>query len=307
MSDRRRPPDHGKVGAAVERVTSVEEMRGVLRRPRLEGRTVGLVPTMGALHAGHLSLVNASRKRCDLTVVSVFVNPMQFGEGEDFDAYPRDLDADAALLEDAGVDVLFAPTVPVMFPAGATTRVDPGPIGTVWCGASRPVHFAGVATVVAKLLDIVGPDVAFFGEKDYQQLRVIERVVRDLDIDTHIVGCPIIREADGLALSSRNRYLTPADRAHALVLSRALMRARDAAAAGETDAAAIESELAATITAEPGITLEYAAVVDAESLDRLTVLTREGRALVAARVGSARLIDNVAIRIPGVASAPPGA
>ena len=291
----------------MERVVSIEEVRSILRRPRLEGRTVGLVPTMGALHAGHLALVTASRKRCDLTVVSVFVNPTQFGEGEDFDAYPRDLDVDAALLEDAGVDVLFAPTVPVMFPEGATTRVDPGPIGTVWCGATRPVHFAGVATVVTKLLDIVGPQVAFFGEKDYQQLRVIERVVRDLDIDAHIVGCPIVRESDGLALSSRNRYLTPADRAHALVLSRALTSARDAAAAGETDATAIESRLEAAIAAEPGVTLEYAAIVDAESLDRLTVLTREGRAIVAARVGSARLIDNVAIRVPGVATAPPGA
>jgi pantoate--beta-alanine ligase len=291
----------------VERVTSVEEVRGVLRRPRHEGRTIGLIPTMGALHAGHLSLVNASRRRCDLTVVSVFVNPTQFGEGEDFDAYPRDLDADAGLLEEAGVDVLFAPSVSVMYPDGATTRVDPGPIRDVWCGASRPGHFVGVATVVTKLLDIVRPDVAFFGEKDYQQLRMIERVVRDLDIDTRIQGCPIVREPDGLALSSRNRYLTPEDRAHALVLSRALMRARDAAAAGETDATALEAALAAAISAEPGVTLDYAAIVDAQSLDRVTVLTREGRALVAARVGSARLIDNVSIRTPGAASASPGA
>lgn len=287
----------------MERVTSVEEVRGVLRRPRLEGRTVGLVPTMGGLHAGHLSLVAASRRRCDLTVVSVFVNPTQFGEGEDFDAYPRDLDADADLLEAAGVDVLFAPTVPVMYPEGATTRVDPGPIGTVWCGASRPGHFSGVATVVTKLLDIVSPDVAFFGEKDFQQLRVIQRVVRDLDIDTHVVGCPIVRESDGLALSSRNRYLTADERTHALVLSRALMRARDEAAAGQSDAASLEAGLAAAIGAEPGVTLEYAAIVDARSLDRVTEISREARALVAARVGNARLIDNVAIRPPGDARA----
>ncbi len=287
----------------MERVTSVEEVRGVLRRPRLEGRTVGLVPTMGGLHAGHLSLVAASRRRCDLTVVSVFVNPTQFGEGEDFDAYPRDLDADADLLEAAGVDVLFAPTVPVMYPEGATTRVDPGPIGTVWCGASRPGHFSGVATVVTKLLDIVSPDVAFFGEKDFQQLRVIQRVVRDLDIDTHVVGCPIVREPDGLALSSRNRYLTADERTHALVLSRALMRARDEAAAGQSDAASLEAGLAAAIGAEPGVTLEYAAIVDARSLDRVTEISREARALVAARVGNARLIDNVAIRPPGDARA----
>jgi pantoate--beta-alanine ligase len=291
----------------VERVNSIEEVHSVLRRPRLEGRTVGLVPTMGALHAGHLSLVRASKARCDLTVVSVFVNPTQFGEGEDFEYYPRDIEADAELLEGAGVDVLFAPTVAAMYPPGATTRVDPGPTGEVLCGASRPGHFTGVATVVTKLLDIAAPNVAFFGEKDYQQLRVIERVVRDLDIGTHIVGCPIVREPDGLALSSRNRYLTHEQRAHALVLSRALMRARDAAAAGETDAKALQAFLAATISAEPEVTLDYAAVVDARTLEPLSVVSGEARALVAARVGTARLIDNVAISSPGGASAPPGA
>jgi pantoate--beta-alanine ligase len=280
----------------MERVSSIEEVRGVLRRPRLEARTIGLVPTMGALHEGHLSLVAASRARCDLTVVSVFVNPTQFGEGEDFGAYPRDLEADAELLESAGADVLFAPSVAVMYPEGAATSVDPGLLGTLWCGASRPGHFTGVATVVVKLLSIVGPDVAFFGEKDYQQLKVIERVVADLDVPTHIVGCPIVRERDGLALSSRNRYLTPDDRAHALVLSRALARAVERAAAGETDAIALQRELVETISSEPGVTLDYAAVVDAETLAAVTELGRECRALVAARVGSARLIDNVSLR-----------
>jgi pantoate--beta-alanine ligase len=279
----------------MERVSSIEEVRSVLRRPRLEARTIGLVPTMGALHEGHLSLVAASRARCDLTVVSVFVNPTQFGEGEDFEAYPRDLDADAALLEDAGVDVLLAPSTAVMYPEGAVTRVDPGPMSQMWCGVSRPIHFAGVATVVTKLLDIVGPDVAFFGEKDYQQLKVIERVVTDLDIPTHIVGCPIVREPDGLALSSRNRYLTPEQRTHALVLSRALAAVRTRVEAGETDGAALQRELAESIASEPGVTLDYAAVVDAETLESVTELRREGRALVAARVGSARLIDNVAL------------
>jgi pantoate--beta-alanine ligase len=280
----------------MERVASVEEVRGVLRRPRVEARTIGLVPTMGALHAGHLSLVAASRARCDLTVVSVFVNPTQFGPNEDFDAYPRDLDADAELLEAAGVDVLFAPSTAVMYPAGAVTAIDPGPLAAVWCGASRPGHFAGVATIVTKLLNIVGPDVAFFGEKDYQQLKVIERVVADLDIPTHIVGCEIVREADGLALSSRNRYLSAEDRAHALVLSRALGRAAARVLAGETDGAALQRDLAAEIAAEPCVTLDYAAVVDAQTLECVTTLEREGRALVAARVGSARLIDNVSLR-----------
>jgi pantoate--beta-alanine ligase len=280
----------------MERVASVEEVRGVLRRPRVEARTIGLVPTMGALHEGHLSLVAASRARCDLTVVSVFVNPTQFGPNEDFDAYPRDLDADAELLESAGVDVLFAPSTAVMYPAGAVTSVDPGPLATLWCSASRPGHFAGVATIVTKLLNVVGPDVAFFGEKDYQQLKVIERAVADLDIPTHVVGCPIVRERDGLALSSRNRYLSAEDRAHALVLSRALARVRARVEAGETDGAALQRELAAEIAAESGVTLDYAAVVDAETLECVTVLEREGRALVAARVGSARLIDNVSLR-----------
>jgi pantoate--beta-alanine ligase len=284
----------------MERVVTIEEVRSILRRPRLEGRTIGLVPTMGALHAGHLSLIEAARRRCDLVIVSVFVNPTQFGEGEDFDAYPRDLDADADLLEGAGVDVVFAPSVAEMYPEGATTRVDPGPMGEVLCGAFRPGHFVGVATVVTKLFGIVAPDVAFFGEKDFQQLRVIERVVRDLDVETRIVGCEIVREHDGLALSSRNRYLSAEDRSHALVLSRALAQARRKAAEGMTDAVALESEFAATVAAEPGITLDYAVIVDAQTLDRVTVLRRPARALVAVRVGSARLIDNVAILSPSV-------
>jgi pantoate--beta-alanine ligase len=282
----------------MERVISVEEVRGALTRPRLEGRMIGLVPTMGALHEGHLSLVRASRARCDLTVVSIFVNPTQFGPNEDFDAYPRDLEADAALLAAEGVDILFQPTVAVMFPPGAVTRVDPGPLADILCGASRPGHFTGVATVVTKLLGIVRPDVAFFGEKDYQQLKVIEQVARDLDIPTHIVGCPIVRERDGLALSTRNRYLSAADRSHALVLSRALTHVREAAAAGRTDGERLAAMLADEVVAQADVELEYAAVVDAETLARVTVLQRAGRALVAARVGSARLIDNVAIEPP---------
>lgn len=288
----------------MEVVHSIEEVRGALRRSRLEARTIGLVPTMGALHEGHLSLVAASRERCDLTVVSVFVNPTQFGEGEDYDAYPRDIEADAALLTDAGADLLFAPSVEVMYPAGATTRIDPGPLATVWCGASRPGHFAGAATVVTKLLNIVGPDVAFFGEKDYQQIQVIKRVVADLDIPTHIEGCPIVRERDGLALSSRNRYLSPEERAHALVLSRALNAARAEVAAGEHDAEAVRARMADAIASEPGVELDYAAVVDARNLACITTIEHESRALVAAKVGGTRLIDNMALVPPGAASTP---
>ena len=279
----------------MQRVGSIAQARSLLAEPRLARRTIGLVPTMGALHEGHLSLVRASRQRCDLTVVSVFVNPTQFGPEEDLASYPRDLERDAALLEAEGVDVLFAPSVEEMYPEGAETRVDPGPIANVLCGASRPGHFIGVATVVAKLFGIVSPDVAFFGEKDYQQLKVIERVVRDLDLPVEVVGCPIVRDGDGLALSSRNRYLTPGERARAVVLSRALLRVREQVGGGRTDAAALVDSLTDEISTEPGVRLEYAAVVDAESLAPVDIVARPCRALVAAQVGAARLIDNVAI------------
>ena len=284
----------------MERVVSVEEVRHALQHSRLEGRTVGFVPTMGALHEGHLSLVRASRRHAEVTVVSIFVNPMQFGPGEDYDDYPRDLEADAALLEAEDADILFQPTVPVMYPEGADTRVDPGPQGSLWCGASRPGHFAGVATVVTKLFNIVEPDIAFFGEKDYQQLRIIERVARDLVMRVRVVGCPIVREADGIAMSTRNRYLTPEQRSHASVLHGALSAAHDAACAGETDAAALTRSIVRTIEAEDGVELEYAAVVDAGTLACVSDIEHPARALVAARVGRARLIDNVSILPPGI-------
>jgi pantoate--beta-alanine ligase len=278
---------------------SIEEVRRVLARPRLEGRTIGFVPTMGALHEGHLSLVRESIRRTDLTVVSVFVNPTQFGAGEDFEAYPRDPEGDAAILAAEGADVLFEPTADVMYPPGAATIVDPGPLATVLCGAARPGHFVGVATVVVKLLGVVGPDIAFFGEKDYQQLVVIRSVVRDLDIPACIEGRPIVREPDGLALSSRNRYLTAPQRAAATVLYRALSIARDAAAAGESDAAVLERGMRATVDAQDGVELEYAVVVNEETLAPLARVDRPARALVAARVGTARLIDTMAIPAKG--------
>jgi pantoate--beta-alanine ligase len=284
----------------MERVISIEEVRNALAHPRLEGRTIGFVATMGALHEGHLSLVAASRRHADVTVVSIFVNPTQFGPNEDFDAYPRDLEADAAALAAAGADILFVPTVDVMYPPGSDTRVDPGPLGTVLCGAARPGHFTGVATVVTKLLNIVSPDIAFFGDKDFQQLKILQKVARDLDMRAKIVGCPIIRESDGLAMSSRNRYLTPEQRSHATVLQRALSAAHDEACSGDSDAEGIARAIAQTIEREDGVELEYAVVVDAETLAPVTVLQRPARALVAGRVGSARLIDNVAILPPGM-------
>lgn len=279
----------------MRRVTTIVETRAALAELRRGGRTVGLVPTMGALHDGHLSLVRASRDRCDVTVVSVFVNPTQFGPGEDLDSYPRDLDADVGLLESAGADLLFAPDASEMYAEGAETRVELGPISTVLCGASRPGHFAGVATVVVKLLGITLPDFAFFGEKDYQQLKVIERVVRDLDMPVRVMGCPIVRDEDGLALSSRNRYLSAGERVSARVLSRALRRLRERIARGEVDVSGLTRALADEVSGEPGVRLEYAAIVDAETLAPLVRLTSPGRALVAARVGQTRLIDNVAV------------
>ncbi len=283
----------------MEQVVSAEEVRGALARPRMEGRTIGFVPTMGALHEGHLSLVRASLAQADVTVVSVFVNPTQFGPGEDFAAYPRDIEADAALLAAEGVDVLFVPTVPGMYPPDASTTVDPGSIGTVWCGAARPGHFTGVATVVVKLLGIVGPDLAFFGEKDYQQLKVVQHVVRDLDIGTRVVGCPIVRDRDGLALSSRNRYLTSDERGHGTVLHRALSALVESVRAGNADAPMLERDMARMIESEEGVTLEYASVVDSDNLERVTTIDRPARAIVAARVGSTRLIDNVQVPASG--------
>jgi pantoate--beta-alanine ligase len=282
----------------VEQVVSVEEVRNALEQPRRDGLTIGLVPTMGALHEGHLSLVRACKRHTDVTVVSIFVNPTQFGPNEDFDAYPRDLDSDIALLATEGADVLFAPTVAVMYPPGSDTTVVPGVVASGLCGASRPGHFTGVATVVVKLLDIVRPDTAFFGEKDYQQLKVLQQVARDLELGARIFGCPIIRECDGIAMSSRNRYLSVEDRTHATVLSRALAAAREAACAGETDAVALARAVRQTIEGEPGVELEYAEVVDAETLELMTTLDRPARAMVAARVGTARLMDNVAIPVP---------
>jgi pantoate--beta-alanine ligase len=279
-----------------ELLESPEEVRTALEAARGGGRTIALVPTMGALHAGHLSLVREARRRADVVVVSIFVNPTQFVAGEDFETYPRDLDADVALLGDEQADFVFHPSVEVMYPAGADTTVVPGAIGDIWCGVSRPGHFTGVATIVTKLFGVVRPDVAVFGEKDFQQLRVIEKVVRDLDLRVRVMGCPIVRERDGVAMSSRNAYLTPQDRKNARILSRALCSAQALARAGATEAAAIAADMGRMISGQESVELDYATVVDAETLECLTALgDRPARALVAARVGPARLIDNVSL------------
>ncbi len=231
--------------------TSIVDASARLDAARAEGATVGLVPTMGSLHEGHLSLVRAARASCDVVVMSIFVNPLQFGAGEDLDSYPRDLDRDSALAEETGVDLVFAPSVDEMYPKPPLTSVVVPELATTMEGASRPSHFAGVATVVAKLFHIAGPCRAYFGEKDFQQLAIIRRMVVDLSFPVEVIGCPIVREHDGLARSSRNVYLEPDERAAAPVLHRALLAGRDAVEAGERDPAAVVATVAATIESEP--------------------------------------------------------
>jgi pantoate--beta-alanine ligase len=286
----------------MERCGSPEEVRQLMAESRREGKTVALVPTMGALHPGYLALVRAARERADVVVVSIFVNPTQFGPGEDFEAYPRDIPRDIEALKVEDVDVVFTPSVGAMYPAGVETVVEPGPIATLWEGESRLGHFAGVCTIVAKLFNIVRPDIAFFGEKDYQQLVIIRRMVGDLHFGIQIVGVPIVRERDGLALSSRNVYLTAEQRASALVLSRGLDAVRQQAAAGERDAVALARLLAEEVEGGSLGELDYAAIVDPETLEQLEILDRPARAIVAARFGRARLIDNIAVGLAGDAA-----
>jgi pantoate--beta-alanine ligase len=274
------------------RLEKPDELRRATREQRQAGRRIALVPTMGALHAGHLSLVEAARRHANWVVMSLFVNPTQFGPEEDLEAYPRDLEGDAAQAEAAGVDVLYHPSVEDMYPPGDSTRVRVERLTEGLCGPFRPGHFEGVATVVAKLLAACQPDVAVFGRKDFQQLRVIERMVRDLALGVEILGAPIVREADGLALSSRNRYLSPEERAAALALPRSLEAGEQAIRGGATDAAAVRHCMQETANAQPGVTVEYLEAVDAAELAPLSVLNGEILLAGAIRVGSARLIDN---------------
>ena len=272
---------------------TVGEVRAAVTAARTAGLRVGFVPTMGALHAGHAALVRAAVAECGFVVVSVFVNPTQFGPHEDFDRYPRTLAADCALAGAAGAAGVFAPAAAEIYPAGATTSVEVGGLDRELCGPLRPGHFRGVATVVATLFNIVRPDLAAFGAKDAQQVRVVRRMVRDLAIPVEILAVPTVREADGLALSSRNRYLAPADRAAAAGIYRALVATREAVRAGQTAVPALEADLAARLAAIPNSRVEYARVVDDDTLTRVAVVA--GPVLVAGAVvvGSTRLIDNV--------------
>lgn len=282
----------------MERLGSKDEVRQAVGEARREGKRIALVPTMGALHDGHLSLVQAARERADYVVVSVFVNPTQFSPGEDFEAYPRDVDRDLDLLGAEGVDLAFTPTTDAMYSADAQVTVEPGALGTILEGATRPTHFRGVCTIVTKLLAITTPDLAFFGEKDYQQLAVLKRMVRDLDLAVKVVGCRTVRECDGLAMSSRNAYLSRDEREAATVLYRALRSAETLALDGERDARVLEEAMRSQVEYEPLATLDYAVVADAVTLATLASLgAGPARALIAARVGATRLIDNLALEV----------
>ncbi len=259
---------------------------------RSQGLTVGLVPTMGFLHEGHQSLIEKSVSQNDRTVVSVFVNPIQFGPGEDLATYPRDLEHDKALVEKAGGDLIFHPEPSEMYPSHFTSFIDTAETTELLCGAVRKGHFRGVCTVVGKLFNIVGPDRAYFGQKDAQQLATIRRFVRDLNFPVQIVPCPIVREADGLAKSSRNTYLSPAERQAALILSRSLKKGHDAVKAGEKDARKIISIIRKSLESEPLARVDYVEVVDFENIQRVDTIEGETLVAIAVYIGKTRLIDN---------------
>ncbi len=288
----------------MKHVATIAELRSMLDAERAAGRTIGFVPTMGYLHDGHASLMRAARAETDVVVTSIFVNPLQFAANEDLGSYPRDLERDSQLAADAGVDLVFVPATDEMYPDGhpIATTVSVAGASEGFEGASRPTHFAGVATVVAKLFSIVGPCRSYFGEKDFQQLAVVRRMVADLSMPVEVVGCETVREADGLAMSSRNAYLTDDERASAPVVHRALRAGVAAILAGETDPAEVRSLMARIVAAEPLGELDYADVVDAASLAVPSTLGPGAphgdlRLLAAVRFGSARLIDNVGVTV----------
>jgi pantoate--beta-alanine ligase len=287
----------------LETIHTIEWMKQVARQARGEGRSTGFVPTMGALHAGHLSLVRAALAECRPVVASIFVNPTQFGPSEDFQKYPRTFAADSKKLEDAGVDYLFAPEGAEIYPPGFCTWVNVEGLADRLEGRTRKGHFRGVTTVVLKLLEIVQPHRAFFGRKDAQQARIIQQMARDLHLDSEIVVCPIVREAGGLAMSSRNAYLNPRERNAATILFRALDDARAAISRGERDALRLAAAMRATLRKEPLAEIDYVELVDAETLEPVTRLRGVCLALLAVRIGAVRLIDNLLIEERGGAFA----
>jgi len=280
---------------AIPVVTEIDAVRAAVDAAKRAGQTVALVPTMGALHAGHAELIRAAKRRAGFVVVSVFVNPTQFGPHEDFAKYPRTRDADRALSEEAGADLIFAPSAAEMYPPDSAAFVEVPGLDSVLCGPRRPGHFRGVCTVVLKLFNIVRPDVAVFGAKDAQQCVILKRMVRDLDVPVEMHIEPTAREPDGLAMSSRNRYLSAADRAEAPKIHAALRTVQRRAAEGETDIARLQSGLLADLRAIPGARVDYAEILDAETLRPVAALHRPALAAVAVFLGATRLIDNVIV------------
>lgn len=277
-------------------IRTPDEMHAACAQLRRGGKSIGLVPTMGALHEGHLSLVRIARAQSDVVAVSLFVNPLQFGPNEDFASYPRTFERDRQLLEAEHADLLFAPMPNDMYPPGGTTYVVVEGLSVKLCGRSRPTHFRGVTTVVAKLFHIVEPDLAVFGQKDAAQVAVIKRMVRDLNLGVRIVVAPIIREPDGLAMSSRNAYLDPQQRRSATVLHRALTRIESVAAEGERRCETLISAGQQVVAQEPGVRLDYLEIVDPDTLEPLQDISQDALVAIAAFVGSTRLIDNIVLR-----------
>jgi pantoate--beta-alanine ligase len=278
---------------SVRAVHTVKEVRESLNSPRNSGQLIGLVPTMGALHAGHIQLIETAREKSGFVVVSIFVNPLQFGPNEDFAKYPRALPADLEMCRKSGADLVFAPSPEEMYPVPQVTHVDVSRVSEHLCGVFRPGHFRGVATVVLKLFNIVRPDRAYFGEKDIQQLAVVRRMVKDVNLPVEVVGVPTVREADGLALSSRNQYLSPDQRKVAPVLYRALQEAQRRVSAGEKDSSKIRGAAMDVLRREPGIRVEYLEIVDPDEMQPVSTINAPVRIAAAIWVGSTRLIDNV--------------
>jgi pantoate--beta-alanine ligase len=283
----------------VKQIRKVREMKKYLKEVRSRRRKVVLVPTMGYLHEGHLSLVREARRLGSVVVVSLFVNPVQFGPNEDLDRYPRDIRRDLRKLRREGVDVVFCPDAAEMYPERYQTYVDVTEVTRDYCGASRPSHFRGVATVVTKLFTIIQPDVAIFGEKDFQQLVVIRRMAQDLALDVLVVGMPTVREEDGLAMSSRNAYLSPAQRQQATTIYRGLRKAKQLLDSGERDAAELAAIAVDLLREEHDLVIDYVAVCDPETLERIPEVEKEAVLLVAVKVGDTRLIDNIRLEVKG--------
>ena len=278
-------------------IEKIKDLKAIIRSQKSSGKTIGLVTTMGYLHDGHLSLVKASRDENDFTIMSIFVNPTQFGPNEDFDSYPRDMERDTKLAEAAGVDVIFAPSKDEMYPDGYKTYVEVEDITNVLCGKSRPGHFRGVTTVVAKLFNIVEPDKAYFGQKDAQQVIVLRKMVKDLNMNLEIVTCPIVRESDGLAMSSRNTYLSPEERSGALALSQSLFEAEKIIKDGERDAAKIIGYIKNRISQVEVAEIDYVEITDIDDLKSVEHIAGKVLIALAVRFGRTRLIDNVIVEV----------